>query len=70
MHSVFNSDKNDISTRPIVIIRRTFNPIIELFRRREITYELNVRYDSEDEAVYKRVDEILRETGNYRFLQG
>ena len=32
--------------------------------------ELGVKYDSEDEAVYKRVDEILRETGNYRFLQG
>ena len=31
--------------------------------------ELGVKYDSEDEAVYKRVDEILRETGNYRFLQ-
>lgn len=33
------------------------------------TEELGVKNTSEDEAVYKRVDEILKETGNYRFLQ-
>lgn len=49
---------------------KDFQSYYRTFRRREITYELNVRYDSEDEAVYKRVDEILKETGNYRFLQG
>lgn len=33
------------------------------------TEELGIKNTSEDEAVYKRVEEILRETGNYRFLQ-
>ena len=48
LHSIFNRDKDDISTRPIVIIRRTFNPIIELFRHRGITYMDSLGYISKE----------------------